>query len=101
MYKAIYVSTGAYDAVLLENGTYLIVDRETWTHFLEAEKNGDDFSHWNGFSLDEYEVSYDDDDWLWVAAEEMGDIVAYYDEFGKLEIYDPCLFDEREEFWER
>ena len=101
MCKAIYVSTGAYDAVLLENGTYLIVDRDTWTHFFEAEKNGDDFSHWNGFSLDEYEGSYDDEDWLWVAAEEMGDVVAYYDESGKLEIYDLQLFDERKDFWER
>ena len=101
MYRAIYVHTGAYDAILLENGTFLIVEQETWTHFCEAEKNGDDFSHWNGLSLDEYEGGYDGEDWLWVTAEEMGDIVAYYDESGKLVIHDQRLFNERKDFWER
>lgn len=93
MYKAIYVSTGAYDAILLENGTFLIVDQETWKHFCEAEKNGDDFSHWNGLSLDVDSLDYDGEDWLWVIAEDMGDIVAYYDASGKLVIHNSRLFD--------
>ena len=101
MYKAIYVCTGAYDAVLLGNGTFLVVDQETWKHFCEAEQNGDDFSHWNGLSLNDYEGRYDDEDWLWLTAEEMGDIVAYYDESGKLVIYNPRLFDETKDFWEQ
>lgn len=101
MYKAIYVYTGAYDAILLDNGTFLMVDQETWTHFWEAEKNGDDFSHWNGLSLDLDEGGYDGEDWLWVKAEEMGDIVAYYDDAGRLVIHDPRLFNARKDFWER
>lgn len=101
MYKAIYVSTGGYDAILLDNGTFLMVDQEVWTHFLEAEKNDDDFSNWNGFSLELDEGGYDGEDWLWVTAEEMGDIVAYYDESGKLMIHDPQLFNERKDSWER
>ena len=100
MYKAIYVSTGAYDAVLLENGTFLMVEPDTWAHFLEAEKNGDDFSDWNGLSLDD-DMDYDGEDWLWVIAEDMGDIVAYYDESGKLVIHDSRLFNEVKEHWER
>ena len=101
MYKAIYVSTNAYDAVLLDNGTFLIVDQKVWTHFWEAEKNGDDFSNWNGFSLDLDEGGYDGEDWLWVAAEEMGDIVAYYDDARELIIYDQRLLSARKDFWER
>lgn len=101
MYKAIYVSTGAYDAILLDNGTFLMVDQETWTHFWEAEKNGDDFSNWNGLSLDLDEGDYDGEDWLWVKAEEMGDIVAYYDDVGKLIINDTRMYCLRKDFWER
>ena len=96
MYKAIYVHTGAYDAIVTENGIFPI-DKQTLYYFLNASSLNDDFSEWEGG----WEINWNNNDNIWDVAFDMGDVVAYYDESGKLVIYNPWLFDERKDFWER
>ena len=91
--NAIYITNGAYDAVVVQDGTALLVDREVMDHFLAAESNGDDFSDWHG-TIDWPAGTTD----IWEAAEALGDVIAYYAN-GKLHVYDGQVWRQRKEFW--
>ena len=91
--QAIYITNNGFDAVVVQDGTALMVDREVMEHFLSAQANGDDFADWHGM-LDWPEGAED----IWEAAEKMGDIVACYED-GQLHIYDEQAWQKRKEFW--
>lgn len=94
MYQAIYVHTGAYDAVITEKGVFP-VDERTLYCFLNASSLNDDFSEWEGG----WEINWNNNDNIWDAALDMGDIVAYYDKNNTLHICDGDLWEERLLFW--
>lgn len=91
--QAIYITNGGFDAVLVPDKTVLMVDQEVVRHFLAAQTNGDDFADWHG-TMDWPEGTED----IWEAAEEMGDIVAYYED-GRLHVQNAELWEERKTFW--
>lgn len=91
--QAVYITNGAFDAVLVPNKTALLVDQEVMQHFLDAQTNGDDFSEWNGTM--NWPAGVGD---IWRAAKRMGDIVAYYED-GDLNVIHEQLWQERKEFW--
>ena len=91
--QTVYVTNGAYDFVLVPDGTAVMVDQEVMRHFLSAQTNGDDFADWHG-TMDWPEGAND----IWEAAEAMGDIVAYYED-GQLRIYNEEAWKKRKEFW--
>jgi len=91
--QSIYITNGGFDAVVVQDGTALMVDQEVMRHFIAAQTNGDDFADWHG-TMDWPEDAED----IWEAAERMGDIVAYYDA-GQMYIRDERVWQERKEFW--
>lgn len=91
--QAIYITNGGFDAVVVQDGTALMVDHEVMKHFLAAQQNGDDFSEWHG-TMD-WPAGVDD---IWEAAERMGNIVAYYED-GQLYVRDEQVWQKRKEFW--
>ncbi|MDT2293275.1 hypothetical protein [Paenibacillus larvae] len=90
MKNAIYASNNAYDAILLNNGTFIQVTAEVFADYINTEAINLD--EWNGGELW--------DDWaadLETAAQGTGEILAYY-EGNQLIIVDEAGFEERKKF---
>jgi len=90
MTNAIMVDNNAFTAVLLQDGSWIHVDREVMQDYLSADA-ADYLSNWHG---DQY---WDGDD-IMTAAGELGEVIAYYRD-GKLIITDYDAFDRRKEFF--
>lgn len=88
--KAVFVHSNAYDVVLLENGTVLEVDQYVFGDFI----NEPEFGNWHGNENwdDQYRTIRE-------AAENYGDIVAYYSNDNKLIVYNESRWNERKEFY--
>jgi hypothetical protein len=89
--QAIYVTTNAYDAVMLADGSWMHVDPQVMADFIAAQTNGDDFTNWSG------DNRWDDFAETLEAAVDQGEMLAYY-ENGKLVVLDTKYFNERIEF---
>lgn len=89
MCKAIFVHMGIYDAVVSNNGVFM-VDKQVLHKFLNAPLFNYDFSQVGCLDLDN----------IWDFAQNMGKIVAYYKD-DTLHVHDENLWKKRMLFWSK
>lgn len=92
MINAVYITNNAFDAVLLQDGTYIEVDKEVFSDYISPTVI-EWLSNWHGTE------SWEDiNKNIEMAAEELGEILAYYQD-DKLVISDQDQFNQRKDFF--
>ncbi len=91
MKNAILINTNAYDGILLPNGTWIEVDEKVMYDFINAEKENDDFSNWDGPNRwDDYAETLEN------AINDGMQVISYYED-GKMVIVDNAKWEELQE----
>ncbi len=90
MIEAIYVHNNGWDAIVLQDGSWLQVESEDFQAYIaeDAEKW---LYNWHG----NYQWEASD---VWESAKSMGAIIAFYED-GNLVIREPAVWERRVEYW--